>query len=571
MIKNILQKINPSLFIIVFIAAFVRFAAIMPDLSSSYTMPPSLNWDEVSHGYNAYSILKTEKDEWGEGFPVIFRAYGDYKLPVYIYLTAVSERIFGLNEFAVRLPSALAGIGTVIFTFPLAMKLLKDKQIAVLSALLVAIEPWSVFLSRGAFEANLALFFVVSGIYFFLKSTEKIRFLPLSVTLLGLSVWTYNSARVVVPILFLVLVLSFHKELKKLLKKHNKTLAFSLISLAIFFVPMFIQLVKPEGQARYGKVSIISEGAIAGIEEARNTSKLPPVVNRLVNNRAVYFGKSFAANWFSHFSSSFLFFTGGSDYQFSIPGKGLLYPVNIAPLIIGLVYLVKKKSKESLILLAWFLAAPVPSAITNEAPHVLRSILTIPTPMIISAVGFLEIAKWLKKKIKVPEKSTLVVYLILIYAFLENYALTYAFEYREKYSWSWQYGYRQVVTYAKEHYFDYDRIIVSKKYGEPHEFFLFYMAWDPERFQNDPELIRFGQSGWFWVDRFDKFFFVNDWQVPKSDSQPFVLESKGTFTCKTVRCLLVSSPGNYPKGWRLIETINFLDGSPAFDIVTNIR
>jgi len=31
-----------------------------------------LNWDEVSHGYNAYSILKTGKDEWGKTFPLIF-------------------------------------------------------------------------------------------------------------------------------------------------------------------------------------------------------------------------------------------------------------------------------------------------------------------------------------------------------------------------------------------------------------------------------------------------------------------------------------------------------------------
>src|SRR5258706_11914127 len=49
--------------------------------------PPALNWDEVSHGYNAYSLLKTGRDEWGVAMPTIFRAFGDYKLPVYVYLT----------------------------------------------------------------------------------------------------------------------------------------------------------------------------------------------------------------------------------------------------------------------------------------------------------------------------------------------------------------------------------------------------------------------------------------------------------------------------------------------------
>ena len=60
-------------------------------------VPPSLNWDEVSHGYNAYSILNTGKDEWGVAFPLIFRAFGDYKLPLYIYLTTLPIALFGLS------------------------------------------------------------------------------------------------------------------------------------------------------------------------------------------------------------------------------------------------------------------------------------------------------------------------------------------------------------------------------------------------------------------------------------------------------------------------------------------
>src|SRR3990170_7439708 len=79
--------------------------------------PPSLNWDEVSLGYNAYSVLKTGKDEWGKILPVIFTAYGDYKLPGYIYTLVPFISIFGLNAFAIRLPSVLAGTITVLFTY----------------------------------------------------------------------------------------------------------------------------------------------------------------------------------------------------------------------------------------------------------------------------------------------------------------------------------------------------------------------------------------------------------------------------------------------------------------------
>ena len=51
--------------------------------------PPSLYWDETSIGYNAYSITQGLKDEWGKMLPVNFRAFGEFKLPVYIYTTAI--------------------------------------------------------------------------------------------------------------------------------------------------------------------------------------------------------------------------------------------------------------------------------------------------------------------------------------------------------------------------------------------------------------------------------------------------------------------------------------------------
>jgi len=171
MLKKLTRFVkNNILFIIVlFIASVLRFVAI-----DKY--PPSLNWDEVSHGFNAYSLLKTGEDEWGSIFPTIFRAYGDYKLPFYIYLTAISEFLFGVNEFAVRFPSVLSGIFSVFFTYLLVNELFRQRfgeKPAVLASLLVAVEPWSLFLSRGAFEANLALAFFTAGYYFFVKGLKK--------------------------------------------------------------------------------------------------------------------------------------------------------------------------------------------------------------------------------------------------------------------------------------------------------------------------------------------------------------------------------------------------------------
>ena len=134
------------LFLIILFGAFLRLF----DLGKN---PPGLYWDEVSLGWNAYSILKTGMDEHGRFFPLdTFYAFGDYKPPAYVYASVPTIALFGLNEFAVRLPSALAGIGLILVTYFLTEELFNRKAISLLSAFLISISPWSITLSRVAFE-----------------------------------------------------------------------------------------------------------------------------------------------------------------------------------------------------------------------------------------------------------------------------------------------------------------------------------------------------------------------------------------------------------------------------------
>lgn len=548
---------NRLLALIVLLAIALRFYALSAN-------PPAMNWDEISHGYNAYSILKTGRDEWGKFLPTIFRAYGDYKLPVYIYLTAVSEAVFGLSAFAVRFPSALAGIATVVFTYLLAKKLF-DRKVAAISALLVALEPWSFFLSRGAFEANLAVAFIVAGVYLFLTGLEKHKYLLVAAVLMGLSVWTYNSARIFVPLLLITLLLIYKNELAGLYRHRSRIIQCALLIILLFFVPMFYQLVRPVGQARYGKVAILDVGAIAQINELRARSKYPQVLSRIIYNKATYFASKFAAGYVSHFSPGFLFLRGGTQYQFSIPNRGLLYLIDIPFLLSGTYWLLRKRTKSTLVVLSWLILAPVPSSLTREAPQVLRAITMLPIPMLISALGIIFFLEKIPGNLKL---LTTILYSIVVLAFLGSYLRSYFLDYPQNYSWSWQYGYKQAVEYTKANYSMYGKIIVTKKYGEPHEFFLFYWPWSPQKYQSDPGLVRFYQSEWYWVDRFDKFYFVNDWQIPKSGSV-FVLESKNTVDCAVAKCLLITSPANFPAGWRKLEQINFLDGKGAFEIYAN--
>ncbi len=554
------MKKKICLILILILAIFLRFYQLNQN-------PPSLNWDEVSHGYNAYSILKTGKDEWGVTFPTIFRAYGDYKLPVYIYLTSLSVGLFGLNEFAVRFPSALAGVLAVLFTYLLVKKLFSPKGqpssdergewLALLSAFFLAISPWHIFLSRPAFEANVASFLVIAGIYFFILGLEKSWFLPVSFLFLGLSVHTYNSARIFTPLILLTLVFLYHSKLKEWLRKRKKEAILSGLILVLFFIPLVVSFISPSGWARYKWVTILDQGAINRINMARGLSSLPRPLPRLIYNKATYFALAFTKNYLANLSPRYLFLTGGSNYQYNIPGRGVIYPIQAPLILIGLFWLFKNwRLKENKLILFWWLLAIIPAAATQENPHVLRTILVLPTPQILAALGFVQIGDWLKGKEIIKWFLGLSYGLILLTLF-SRFWIDYFGSYRKTYSWSWQYGYKQVANYIKQHYNEYNQILMTKKYGEPHEFLLFYLQWEPEKYRQDPNLKRYFKTDWYWVDSFDKFVFINDWEV----------KDKSKITNQNSKILLITSPGNYSEGWEKVKTINFLDGKPAFEIL----
>lgn len=535
--------------------------------------PPALNWDEVSHGYNAFSILKTGSDEWGKLLPLSnFRAYGDYPLPLNLYITIPFIAIFGLNEFSIRLPHALLGSLTPVAAYALFWGLTKSKRISLLGAFLVAVEPWGFFLSRFVVQSNLSVFFLTASLAAFFNRHKNAYLLPLAVLFLGLTLYSYHTTRIVAPLLLIFGYLIYRKSIHELFQKHTKIKILSIVTLLIFFVPLPFILLRPEAYARSKFTFILNEGAISKIAELRQKSQLPETFKRLVYNRPTYFVNKFLGNYVSYFSYKFLFVEGGTQYQFSVPGKGLLYPVGLPFFYLGSLLIIRKAIKGESdygFILAWLVLAPIPAALTNEVNAVVRATTMLPLPMLATAVGFVSVSEWVRSKIKLGSTLPLfIIYVVILALFAQSYLRVYFTEYRRNYSWSWQYGYREAVEYAKENYQKYDKIIVTKKYGEPHEFFIFYWPWDPAKYKSDPNLIRFYQSGWYWVDRFDKFYFVNDWQIPKS-GVTFLLESKDEVDCSKLSCLLITSPNNYPEGWGKLYTINYLDGNPAFEVLDN--
>jgi 4-amino-4-deoxy-L-arabinose transferase-like glycosyltransferase len=546
------KYLNLILLLFIVIGSFgIRFYSVAEN-------PPALNWDEVSIGYNAYSILKTGKDEWNQPFPVHFKSYGEYKLPAQIYLSIPGIYFFGLNELGVRITPVIYGALTVLIMFFLGKELFEDRIAGLVSAFLLGISPWHIQLTRASFESSLATMFVVLGIWFLIKGFKKQRWFIYSMIPFALSVFTYNSARIFTPLFLLVVLLIYRRHLAR----YKKAVIISITLFAVLLIPLVPYLLSGERSARYKLVSITDDpGLIPRINENRGNSKLPFPLPRVIHNKITYISFYFAQNYLSHFTPQFLFISGAPHKQHHVQNMGELYFFQAPFLVIGLINLFRSKNKYKGLLFAWLLLAIVPVSVTNDSiPHALRTLIAAPFYQLISGLGFVAFLKWLSRKPKYLKISTNVVLTILIGVSLNWYIYNYYQIYPVAYSKDWQYGYKQVVDYIGKHEKEYDQIVFTRHFGEPHMFTLFFLNYDPAKYQNNSNLVRFETYDWVRVLKFDKFYFPD-------------LGDEGTRFVDIVKqnpgkkILFIGRSQDFPKTRQRLLSVNFLNGERAFDIV----
>ncbi len=487
------NKIYLLLFAVVFISAFLRFYKIDQ-------VPVSLYWDEVSISYNAYSIVETGKDELGDRLPLLFRAFEDYKTPGYIYFTAVAIKIFGLNEFSTRVSSAFLGTITVLVTFFLIKELLEKKvfefgseYVAILVAFLLAISPWHIQFSRAGFEANSGLFFVVFGAYLFFRfiNTLSYKFLYLSMVSFAVSIYFYRSIWIFTPLFLLSIFVIYYKDLfikEKILK--------SLLAILIFIAllsPFAHVMVSGNGLARASQVSLTASYSDEVYKFAVKQEQVGGLAGKIIyNRRLVYLSEGIKA-YFSHFSPKFLFINGDGNGRHGVKGMGVFYLWGIVFIIPGFLALSKYDRKTKLVILAWFLIAPIPAALALPAPHALRSLNMIPMPQIIIALGIIWVYFFINIKYR---KAFFAAMIGIILCFCINYLTIYFGDNARKTSSDWGDGYKQLSEYVFQNENNYEKILISGHYWQPYIYFLFYKEYDPELFQKSGS-----KSG------FDKYIF----------------------------------------------------------------
>jgi hypothetical protein len=125
-------------------------------------VPPGLNQDEASAGYEAWAIANYGIDRNGHSFPVLLESWGSGQNALYSYVCALFLKVFrlDLNVVAIRLPMAIAGSVSVATAYRLGLRV-RGHEFGLLAALVLAVNPWHLTASRWALESNLLPFFVL--------------------------------------------------------------------------------------------------------------------------------------------------------------------------------------------------------------------------------------------------------------------------------------------------------------------------------------------------------------------------------------------------------------------------
>lgn len=508
------MKTKLTLGVILFLAIILRFYGLG-------RVPSGFVNDEASFGYNAYSLLKTGRDEFGEPWPIIFRSFGEGKLPAYVYLTMPAVAVFGLNEFAVRLPSASLGVLTVWLVYLLVKKYGRDESWALLSALVLAFMPWHIHFSRAAFEANVALFFIVLASWLW-----QLKRFKLAILAFILSIFTYNAARLFVPLWLAYLGWRERRYLPLI------------IVLAVGSILFFI---KPELN-RFSGISIFNaqSGIAQRLEQkyAESSGRSLWIV-RLLHNKPVEFAWDFSRRYLSHFDPGFLFFAGDPNRpRYRVPDTGQLLWV-LFPFVISGGYLMLKLGHWPL--LVWLLLAPLSGAITFETPSAIRSLFMVIPLAAIAALG-LSRAKIFWLPIVVVIGFNLAAYLDAYFVHMPVHQ-----------PYEWQGGYKELVRRVNELMPDYDQALITDSRGTAYIYFLFYSQYDPVKWQarSREAVTSADKFGFTSIDNLDNLYFVGE-KCPAKIPQP------GT--------LYVCTQENHPQlGFTVLkEPVNFDDGQPAF-------
>jgi len=455
-------------------------------LYKNTTVPPSLYSDEADISYQAFIFNKYQTDYFGNKFPVHFHSYSDWQPSLFIYSVAITQKIIGHTDASVRIPSAIFGALTVLI-FCLIINLLLESELwSIIGGFLLSISPWLFHFSRAGFAVTNMLFLTLLGIYFWIKfiKNDQIKNLFLSFISFALLTYSYSTAKLHLVFIFLTLYLIWFKTINKISLK-NKLIAIILV--IIICLPIVSDTLKGRAGYRFSYISIFSDPTISKtVDNYRQEDSAmvygqqiglkPMFVSKIYHNKIVQISEKFISNYFSSFSTDFLFLKGDGNLRQGVQTSGyLLYP-DFFLIILGISCVFIKKSSNKkfyLFFLINLILTPISFALTRDSnfPHATRLILMLPFLIFFSILGLKQIFEFSKSKFLIV--FILFLYLICFCRFIHQYY----YHYPNISARDWHYGMKQAVTKAIDK--NYSKTYFVNSYEPFMPFFLNYSEYLP--------------------------------------------------------------------------------------------
>jgi 4-amino-4-deoxy-L-arabinose transferase-like glycosyltransferase len=488
----------------------ISFLSLFLNVYNQRIIPPCFNADEAAFSYNAYSIGQTGKDEYGTTLPIRLKSFGDFKMPLYTYLSVPFINVFGLNEYTAEYVNHVLSFLLPVVVFLLVKELFSSSPVALLSSLFISTSLGLHLVSRHTHEAFLGAFLVMLTTYLMvwvMKKPSVMLYMGLAVSEI-LMLFGYQSNRVFIPFF---LIAPFIVILPKTLIK-KKLLLIPVLIIGIFLIFSIGDIIyKPE---RVKNLLFINNGGYtATINELRGEGG-----SRLLYNKLVYGIRTVALEHSKYFSPQFLAIDGDTNYRFGYPGMGPMTLFEYIGIGLGLYFLFRKKEQWRFFILGLLLVTPLSASLSWAHDSLTRSLFILIPLLILSAYGYYHMYSLTSRRYK----ALLLVALVAVESFFLGYNWDFYLNHYPKRPLvmkAWQCGYKEMGEYIQQNYNNVDKFYITRKNGEPYIMVLFYMKFDPATYQKQAALSAPDEYGFGQVERFDKFEF--NFRLPQ-DEQNYV-------------------------------------------------
>ncbi len=169
-------------------------------------------WDEALYAMRAKSIVYF--NDWIDQTPhAVGGFYSSAHPPLFIWLIALTYKLFGISTMTTRLWSAIFGTG-IIFLIYFIGREVYDRRVGLIAGVLLGTNPLFSFYSRQGQPDVTYIFFISLSFYFYLRyfNSKRLSLLVLSGCTLGLSLMSKSLVGLFGPIIilaFMILLFTF--------------------------------------------------------------------------------------------------------------------------------------------------------------------------------------------------------------------------------------------------------------------------------------------------------------------------------------------------------------------------